>query len=334
MKRVGFLFSQIVDRDNLLLAYAKASRGKSGCRDRLAFSRKLEENILDLQHGLMDGSYPVGSYTRFTIYDPKEREICAASFGERVLHHALMNVCEPYFDRWLIDDTYASRKGRGQLKAIRRAQFHARRYAWYLKCDVRKYFDSIPHDGLLALLRRKFKDPLLNAWFERLVRSYEKTPGRGLPIGNLTSQHFANLYLDRLDRMYAPFVRYMDDFVFWHDDKETLKRIRDAVSEMLARDLGLELKPTQINRTSAGMDFLGMRIFPRTVRLNRASRLRYRRKVSWLLRHVGDEVMLQERLTSLTAFVAQADSLAWRQSLMRQSEESEVCGEQPMVTTA
>ena len=334
MKRIGNLFERIVDRDNLLLAYNKASRGKSCRGDRLAFADDLERNIQKLHDGLIEGSYPVGRYTRFTIYDPKEREICAATFSERVLHHALMNVCEPYFDKWMIYDTYASRKGKGQMKAVRRAQEFARRNRFFLKCDVRKYFDSIPHAGLIALLDRKFKDPRLLFWFERLIRSYEKTPGRGLPIGNLTSQHFANLYLDVVDRLHTPYVRYMDDFIFWHDDKDALKRIRDEVSESLVCHLGLELKPTLINRTTSGMDFLGMRVFPKEVRLNRTSRLRYRRKVSWLLRHVGDEVMQQERLTSLTAFVAQADSLSWRQSVLRQFKEREVCGEQPMATTA
>ena len=118
MKRVGFLFDRILERENLLLAYAKASRGKSLRRERIEFGENLESNIAALAQGLREMSYPVGNYSRFTIHDPKEREICAAAFPERVLHHALMNVCGPHFERWMIFDSYASRKGKGQLRAV------------------------------------------------------------------------------------------------------------------------------------------------------------------------------------------------------------------------
>lgn len=334
MKRVGFLFDRIVDRDNLLLAYNKASRGKSFRSDRIAFAADLERNIRILRDGLIEGSYPVGCYTRFKIFDPKEREICAATFDERVLHHAVMNVCEPYFDKWMIFDTYASRKGKGQLKAVRRAREFSKNNRYFLKCDIRKYFDSIPHDRLITLLRRKFKDGKLLFWFKRIISSYEKTPGKGLPIGNLTSQHFANLFLDRIDRMYSPYVRYMDDFIFWSDDKDGLKRLRDDVSAVLEDDLGLELKPVIINHSSAGIDFLGMRVFPDAVRMSRESLQRYRRKSIQVMNGECDEALAQQRLTSLTAFVSQADSLAWRQCYFRKLQEREVCGEQPMAITA
>lgn len=115
MKRVGFLFDQILDRENLLLAYAKASRGKCLREERIAFAENLEANVNALAEGLRELSYPIGNYARFTIHDPKEREICAAPFSERVLHHALMNVCGPYFERWMIFDSYASRKVQNRL---------------------------------------------------------------------------------------------------------------------------------------------------------------------------------------------------------------------------
>jgi len=332
VKRIGHLFESVVDRDNLLLAYAKASRGKALRQDRLVFAACLEENITALREGLLDGSYPVGGYTRFTIFDPKEREICAASFSERVLQHALMNVCEPWFDRWMIDDTYASRKGRGQLKAVRRAQYFAKRNRWFLRCDFRKYFDSLPHQGICRMLSRKFKDPYLLAWFDRLLDAYEVQPGKGLPIGNLTSQHFANLYLDPLDRLFAPYVRYMDDFILWHNDKDELKRRRDRIVAFCETELNLELKPTFINRSSLGMDFLGMRVYPDRVELNRNSKRRYASKVRGIMAADLPEAVAQERLTSLTAFVAQADSTAWRRELFGRIER--VRGERPMATTA
>ena len=284
-----------------------------------------------LRAGLLDGSYPVGNFRRFMIYDPKEREICAASFGERVLHHAIMNICEPHFDRWLIFDSYACRKGKGQLAAVKRARRFASCNRWFMKCDIRKYFDSIPHDRLKAALARKFKDRHLLAWFGRIIDSYEKTPGRGLPIGNLTSQHFANLYLDLLDRSLTKcgdgrasvpasrcqYIRYMDDFVFWCNDKPSLLELRRELVCFLRETLDLETKQAPfINRTDKGMDFLGMRIFPYAVRLARSSRVRYGRKVRAYERLYEKGVLgegeLQSRVTALTAFAQQGDTLDWR----------------------
>ncbi len=224
-----------------------------------------------------------------------------------------MNVCGPYFERWMIFDSYASRKGKGQMRAVKRAQEFARRNRWFLKCDIRKFFDSIPHGLLLAKLARKIKDPFVLAWFERLIGSYEKTPGRGLPIGNLTSQYFANLYLDGMDRLASPYVRYMDDFVFWGNDKDRLLALREWVETFANGELGLELKQSPfVNRTSAGMDFLGFRVFPERVALSRVSARRYVSRVRGITRHCADERTAQTRLTSMTAFVMQADSHAWR----------------------
>ena len=200
MKRIGNLFEKVVEPENLRLAFWKASRGKRQRPDQREFAGNLAAEVERMRVGLLAGDYPVGDYTRFMIYDSKEREIYAAAFSERVLHHALMNVCEPYFERWLIFDTYACRKDKGQFKAVRRAQGFARQHEWFIKGDVRKFFDSVPHDWLKSLLRRKFKDDQLLAWFERIIDTYETEPGHGLPIGNLTSQYFANCYLDPLDR--------------------------------------------------------------------------------------------------------------------------------------
>lgn len=320
MKRIGWVLGRILDPDNLRLAFWKASRGKRHRADQREWQDSLEERIEELRMGIENLTYPVGEYRRFTIYEPKEREICAAAFGERVLHHAIMNICEPYFDRWLVADTFACRKGKGQSAAVDRAAHFARHHEWFMKCDFRKYFDSIPHDGVRRMLERRFKDPGLLEWFWRIVGAYEKTPGRGVPIGNLTSQHLANLYLDPLDRMPrfgCGYVRYMDDFVFWADRKETLLELRRRVSDFSGETLGLELKREPfINRTAAGMEFLGMRIYRSAVYLSRRSRVRYGRKVRACERlfEKGElcEAELQRRVTSLTAFVSGADSLVWR----------------------
>lgn len=318
MKRIGNLFPLIIERENLLAAYVKAGRGKCLCSDRIAYAEHLEDNLDKLLSGLMDMTYPIGGYRRFMIYDPKEREICAAPFSDRVLHHAIMNVCGPYFERFLIDDSYASRKGKGQVRAVRRACEYAGRYRWFMKCDIRKYFDSISHILLYDRLVRKFKDPFLLKWFEKLISSYEKTPGTGLPIGNLTSQYFANLYLDGVDRIHAPYVRYMDDFIFWANDKHILLDLCEVVTSYVQDGLGLKLKQIPfINRTRCGMDFLGYRIYPCKVRLSRNSARRYLSRAREISDAYCDERTAQARLTSMTAFVAQADSFEWRFSKLR-----------------
>ena len=328
MKRIGNLFDAVVEPENLRLAFWKASRGKQHRPDQRKYAARLEEEIEGLRLGLLQGDYPAGDYTRFTVYDPKERVICAAAFRERVLHHALINVCEPLVDGWLMFDCYACRVGKGQAKAVRRAQAFAGRYEWFLKADIRKFFDSVPHEGLKALLRRKFKDGRLLGWFDRIIDTYAAAPGRGLPIGNLTSQHFANLYLDPLDRYVKEtlrvdgYVRYMDDFVLWSGEKDELKVARERIAAFVAERLGLDLKAEPyLNRTRHGMDFLGMRVFPDVVRLNRRSKERFAekaRRYEWLLAQGRwTERTYQERMTALTAFAQQADSLAWRKSFFR-----------------
>lgn len=344
MKRVGKIFEEIVEYDNLRLAFWKASRGKRSRDDQISFGRNLDDELTRLRDGLRNLNYFIGDFKRFTIYDPKEREICAATFGERVLHHAIMNVCESYFDKWLIYDSYACRKGKGQIAAVKRAREFASKYCWFMKCDFKKYFDSIPHDKLKFALARKFKDRKVLDWFYKIIDSYEKTDGRGLPIGSLTSQHFANFYLDPLDRYLSggglrgrsqassvlasrcKYIRYMDDFVFWSNQKEDLIALRRHLVDFIHNELDLEFKQEPfINRTIHGMDFLGMRIFPNAVRLSRQSRVRYQRKMkaydSFYLKGVWDDNEYQARITALTAFTDQAQSRAWRRKILAICEE-------------
>ncbi len=187
MKRHGQLIEQIADAENLRLAYWKAAKGKRAKADCRAFQERLTENLATLRTELLDGSVAVGDYHTFTIHDPKERTICAASFRERVRHHALMNVCEPVLERAAIFDSYACRKGLGQMAAVRRAASYARQPGWFLKMDIRKYFDSIDQAVRRRLLGRKFKDAGGLDLFDRILASHQTAPGRGLPIGNLTS---------------------------------------------------------------------------------------------------------------------------------------------------
>lgn len=315
--------AQIADAGNLRLAFWKAAKGKRAKADCIAFRERLDENLAVLGAELLSGDAVVGDYHYFKVHDPKERLICAATFRERVLHHALMNVCEPVLERAAVFDSYACRKGKGRLLAVSRAQGYARTHRWFLKMDIHKYFDSIDHETLRGLLARKFKDPLVRGVFDRIIGSYQTAPGRGLPIGNLTSQHFANFYLAPLDRFLketlrrGSYVRYMDDFVVWGESGSELRAVCERVREFLAAELKLELKGnTAINRTTFGMDFLGYRLFPVTVRLARRSKVRFTRKFRRYeaAERCGQwsELKLQQRMQALLAFVLPAASGAFR----------------------
>lgn len=246
MRRAKQVFERIPERANLELALRKALRGKRRKGDARAYVANAEENLNALAAQIRCGRLVVGRATQFTIYDPKERLITARCFAERVLHHAIMNVCEPEFERRLIHHSYACRQGKGQFAALEAAARFARRHEWFLKADVRKYFESIPKAGLLARLERVFGDVRVLDMFGQILHAHRPGEPRGLPIGSLISQHLANLYLDPADRFAAErqgggaYVRYMDDFVLWSSEKSRLKDARAALSDELDA-LGLEL---------------------------------------------------------------------------------------------
>lgn len=172
MKRVGHLFDAIADRDNLRLAFAKAIRGKRAFPEVHRFARQLDRHLDELGEQLRAGTVRVGHYRQFVIYDPKERVITAPCLRERVLHHAIVNVCEPHLERWLISDTFACRTGKGRIKALLRAREFAGQSAFFLKMDVRKYFDSISHDTVIRLLCQQLEEEPLLTLLERIVRCF------------------------------------------------------------------------------------------------------------------------------------------------------------------
>lgn len=327
MRRAGHLLEQIAEPGNLRLAFWKAARCKWGKAEVQRFATDLDQEIESLQEGLLNGDYPVGRFHRFTVHDPKKRIIHAAAFPERVLHHAIMNVCEPVFERLLIHDSYACRRGKGQWAAVEQAQQFVRAGVYFLKLDVRKYFDSIAHRELKAMLARRFRDRRLLEWFDRLIDSYETTSGRGLPIGSLTSQHMANFYLGPLDRLVKEtlrrrwYVRYMDDMVIWGTTTAELRIVRDEVARFLGEELDLTLKDSpSINRTQHGMDFLGCRVFPGYAVLNGRSRRRFRRRLmSYTARFEAgawDEATLQRHTMALLGFARQTRSWRFRRGVL------------------
>lgn len=293
MKRRGFLVDDIAEMKNLMLAFYKAAKGKNTASDVILYRQNLTGNLKRLQNQILEGKVDVGKYSYFKIYDPKERLICAAAFDERVLHHAIMNICHPIFERHLIYDTFATRIGKGTYKALERARENMTKYKYVAKLDVRKYFDSIPHDILLEKLNRLFKDKKLIRIFAQIINSYHSQKQDvlinedhqiGIPIGNLTSQYFANYFLSETDhfikeKLNVPFfVRYMDDMLLMENDRNVLKEKVRCVRKNL-EDIGLQLKPEIIEKTAKGISFLGYKIYPQKILLNKRSKNRLKRKM-------------------------------------------------------
>ncbi len=342
MKRAGFLIEQIADMDNLRLAFYKAQRGKEAKNPVQAYRANLGSNLLDLREQLLTGNVRVGNYHLFKIYDPKERTVCAAGFSERVLHHALMNVCDPFFERQFIYSTCANRVGKGVYFALDIAHKAMMHYRFVAKLDVRKYFDSIHHAELLKQLNRIFKDERLLSVFEQIVRSYAVTEGRGLPIGNLTSQYFANFYLSGLDHyvkeklQVAEYVRYMDDMLLFGDDKELLRQQVHNVQLYANIQLRIELKPPLLQLTSHKTAFLGYSLKGAVINLTNRSKRRFAAKYRMADKMLEDgtwnEKQYQEHILPLFAFVRHAYSKQYRNSIIHKVESVEGASGRPGLT--
>jgi hypothetical protein len=318
---------KIADPDNLRFAFWKAKRGKSAKEEVMVYQKNLDKNLLFLRNELVAGEVTVGNYHYFKVYDPKERQICAAAFSERVLHHALMNICHDNFEKYQIYDSYASRLGKGTFAALERAALFQKQYPWFLKLDVRKYFDSIDHSILKNLLCKRFKDPFLMQTFTKIIDSYHTGPAKGVPIGNLTSQYFANHYLAVSDHFIkenleiSAYIRYMDDMVLWGHDKAELNRKGKQVDEFLGVTLGLALKPVCLNHSSKGLPFLGYLVYPNAIKLNRNSRVRFIKKLKQYEQNLTTEVWNQDEyqrhILPLLSFVKHADSIGFRRKWLQ-----------------
>jgi len=281
MKRATSLFNQIIDYENIRLAWLKARKGKSSKLVVRRFSRNVNFNLKIVQNNLKSNPPVLSSYTQFTIFDPKERVISVVPFIDRVMHHAIMNVLEPVFERQFIFHTYACRKNKGSHKAVLYTLEKVRKCKYFIKLDVRKYFDNIDHEILKKMLSRIIKDrECLNLLFA-IIDSYGLgQEGKGLPIGNLTSQFFANFYLSFLDHYILEelkpcgYVRYMDDFILFSNSKDDLRKFLDKIQIFCLEKLKLELKPFILGRTKDGVSFLGYMINKNGIKLTQKSRRR------------------------------------------------------------
>ena len=327
MKRKGYILEQIADPDNLRHAYWNAQTGKSAKKDVIAFREHLDSNLVMIRSRLLDGSYRFGNYHYFTIYDPKERVICAADFGERVVHHAIMNICAVDFENRQIPFSFACRKGKGTLAALKQAARYQKIYPWYLKLDVRKFFDSIDHAVLFSQLQRMYKDARFLNLLWRLIDSYHSIDGKGLPIGNLTSQYFANHYLSYSDKYLTEqlhqkaIVRYMDDVFLWAYDRDELIEKGQRFENYVQENLLLTLKPFVLNKSEHGLPALGFHLFPEETRLNASSRKRFAQKMKqydiMLKNDAIKDTRCAQNILSMYGFIACAKHKGFARTIVK-----------------
>jgi len=326
MKTYKNLYEKICSFENLLDAYRGARKGKRSIDYVGRFELGLEQELLMLKQELESETYRPSPLHRFVVRDPKTRVIHAPAFRDRVVHHAICNVLEPIFDKTFIYDSYASRKCKGMHAALERFDEFKRKVSrngslvphavgdnmvagWCLKADIRHYFPSIDHGVLLGLLSRKVRDCRVLELLRLIIESYAPKPGKGMPLGALTSQLFANVYLNPLDhfvkeRLHAKYyIRYLDDFVILDRSREHLERIKAEVERLLRDELKLELHPekTSIFPMHRGVSLLGFRCFYHHRLLRKSTIGNFLRKMNT----IEDE---NERRRSIEGWLAHA---AW-----------------------
>jgi hypothetical protein len=328
VRRDGPGFDEIASFEALCRAARAAARGLTHRPSVATFLADLEPEVLALERELRDGSYQPQPLTRFSIRDPKQRTISVAAFRDRVVHHALCAALAPRFERYADHDSYACRVGKGNLAAVRRLQVLCRRHPWYVALDVRHYFETVDHAMLLALLARLVNDRRVLDLCATLLAAGARAPGVGLPIGNLTSQHFGNLLLGRLDHhlredLRVPaMTRYMDDILLLGPDRAEVRRLRDAAARFVEEDLHQQIKrdATRLGPVSIGVPFLGFRVWPGLIRLDAARARRFRHRVRTLERAMAAGALGEEeaarRVRSAFSWVGQADTLAFRRSFL------------------
>jgi len=329
VRRIGNIADEVASFGNIRLAWLKAARGKRMTRAVRVFTKDLDTHLEDVRCRLAGTNPQWGQYRTFRISEPKERTISAASFPERVMHHALMNILEPVFERHLIDHSYACRKGKGTHAAVRyagRATTSGRSFA---KLDMKKYFDSIDHVILKTLLRRLCKDAHVLFLLDGIIDSYETLPGKGLPIGNLTSQYFANYYLSCLDHYILEhlhpiaYVRYMDDCVLWAKSSEAIRQMVAAVRTWTEERLHLTLKEPVCGPVEIGVPFLGFLVKPDGVFLAAKSRKRVRRRARAIEQALASGKISEEaagdRARSVLAAIQMARTFKFRYLLWHET---------------
>lgn len=289
------LYDTIISKQNLFSAWREFKRGKSEKMDVLQFALDAEEHILNLHAALRTGEYRHGPYEDFYVFDPKKRHIHKAQVVDRVLHHAIFRILYPAFDRQFICDSFASRLGKGTHAALTRFERFAwtlstnnTRSVWVLQCDIEKFFDTMSHTVLLGELCLAIQCSRTRRLLAEVIQSFEREPGRGLPLGNLTSQLFANVYLNHLDQYikrelrFQHYLRYADDFALLSINPSELIEMLSKIKRFLALKLRLNLhrRKVRLERWHRGVDFLGYVSFPHFRILRTKTKRRLLRRIT------------------------------------------------------
>ena len=335
MKTLKNVFEQVVDYDNLYRAYLNARLCKRYRYEVLNFSAHLEDNLVKLQKELIDRTYTLGKYREFYIYEPKKRLIMAQPFKDRVVQWAIYQVLNPVFAQGYITDSYACIKERGTHKAVKRLHYWLRQVGkkpekyYFLKLDISKYFYRIDHDVLMGILKRKIHDDDMIFLLDKIVNSSEtnfglppgKSPGevkrsdrvseKGMPVGNLSSQMFANLYLNELDQYCKRtlgihfYVRYMDDVIILHQDKDQLHEWKRIIDTFLKEKLQLDLnEKTCIRPITLGVEFCGYKIWNTHIKLRKSTALKMKRNLKKLQNeYAAGEVTVEEAKQTISSYL-------------------------------
>ncbi len=265
-------YNDIISKENLLLAWREFLKGKRAKKDVQEFQVRLMDHIIFLNKNLTNMNYIHGGYHAFNISDPKPRNIHKASVRDRLLHHAIYRTLYPFFDKKFINDSYSCRKFKGTHRATRRFKSFTFKVSknntknmWVLKCDIKKFFASIDQEILFKILYRQIKDEDIIWLIKQVVTSFNTLPGRGLPLGNLTSQLLVNVYMNEFDQYVKNdlrikyYIRYADDFVIMNNEKEYLQETLEKIKEFLRDKLKLSLHPDKVSiaNINSGVDFLG-----------------------------------------------------------------------------
>ena len=272
-------YANLISIKNLFQAWNEFKVGKHNKKDVQAFEVDLEDNLFSLNQKLKKVTYKHGNYQSFWVNDPKRRHIHKASVEDRIVHHLLYKFLYELFDKSFIYDSYSCRLDKGTHKGVkrlfkitRRVSKNYTRNCWALKCDIKKFFATVDHEILLTLLLKRVEDKNILGLLENVIKSFssDSGDGKGIPLGNLTSQIFANIYLNKLDQFVKHklkikyYLRYADDFLFLSADKEELTRLTTSIRAFLIKELKLELHPDKviIRKLNWGIDFLGYVVLP------------------------------------------------------------------------
>ena len=332
------LYSQIYGLKNLALAFKKAKKGKTKRRYIKRFQKNLRKNLLKLKEELMAQSYKPHPLKTFIIRDPKTRKISKSAFRDRVVHHALCNIIVSDFEKNFIYDSHANQIGKGPLKAIQRFDKFKKkvsrnntRKCFIFKADIKHYFEEINHNILMNILKRKINDKDV-LWLIKLIIHNQVIWGKeikGMPLGNLTSQFFANVYLNELDQFAKHklkakyYIRYVDDFVILHDSKDQLKKWEDEIKIFLKEKLDLELHPnkSQISKLEKGIKFLGFRIFYHHKLLRKSNMKHFERKLNQMKimfkEGLLDREEIIEKLEGWLAYAMDGDTYKYRKYIVK-----------------